>query len=140
MVGGGCLAEVVRVTTIAIEGLHQHGNTAWCSTIKSSITWLRSGRWSHVAAGDVNDMLPRLLITVIAAIDMEARTVEMGERGCQAQTLGRRGGNEAVEFGHANGVRRIESSPERVIVEMARLNAGGNEARERLLWKKWGTR
>ena len=62
----------------------------------------------------------------------------MGERGCQAQTLGRRGGNEAVECGHAKGVERIEGSPERVIIEMAGLNAGGNEARDRLIVEKMG--
>src|SRR5262249_28063031 len=89
-----------------------------------------------VAAGDVNDMLPRLLITVIAAIDMEARTIKMGEGWGQTQTLRRCGGNEAVEFGHANGVQRIERTPERVIVEMACLNARSNEARDRLILEK----
>ena len=60
----------------------------------------------------------------------------MGEGWCQAQPLGRRGGHEAVEFGDPNGIQRIESAPERVVVEMARLNAWGNEERDRLILEK----
>ena len=58
------------------------------------------------------------------------------EGWCQAQPLGRHGGHEAVEFGDPNGIQRIESAPERVVVEMARLNAWGNEARDRLILEK----
>jgi hypothetical protein len=81
-------------------------------------------------------MRPRLFITVRAAIDMEARTIKMGKGWGEPQPLGRRGGNEAGEFGHANSVQRIESAPERVIVAMARLHAWGNEARDRLILEK----
>ena len=99
---GDDLAKVVRVTTIATEGLHQHGNTGlvFHNQVQHHLVEVRA-LIPTVATGDVNDVCLRFLVTVIAAIDMEARPIEMGERGCQAQTLGRRGGNEAVEFGHA---------------------------------------
>src|SRR5215510_9066248 len=47
-------------------------------------------------------------------------------------------GMSAIEFGHANGVQRIESAPERVIVEMTHLNAWGHEARDGLIVEKMG--
>ncbi len=59
-------------------------------------------------------------------------------RWYQAQTLGRRGGNEAVECGHPSFIQCIQGTPERVIVEMAGLNAWGNEARDRLILEKMG--
>ncbi len=69
---------------------------------------------------------------------METRPIEMGKRWDQAQPLGRRGGNEAVEGGHPRFIQGIEGTSERVIVEMAGLNARGNEARDRLMLEKMG--
>src|ERR1051325_9115748 len=69
---------------------------------------------------------------------MKTRRIEMAERARQPQTHSRRSGNEAVEFCHPKDVKGIKGAPERVIMEMARLNAWGNEARERLsLEKMW---
>jgi hypothetical protein len=62
----------------------------------------------------------------------------MAELWCQPQTCGRRGGNEAVEFRHPKVVEGIEGTPEGVIIEMAGLNAWGNEARDRLILEKMG--
>ena len=93
-----------------------------------------------IALGDVHDLFVGGLIAVIAAIDMETRRIEMGERGRQPQTRGRRSGNEAIEFGQPRLVQRIEGAPEGVIIEMTGLNAGGNEARERLVLEKNGAR
>ena len=36
-----------------------------------------------VAVGDVHDLLIRLLVTVVAAIDMETRAIEMGKAWAQ---------------------------------------------------------
>ena len=91
-----------------------------------------------IAMGDVHDLFVRSLSAVIAAIDMETRRIEMGERGRQPQTRGRRGGNEAVECRHPIVVEGIEGAPEGVIIEMAGLNAWGNEARDRLILEKMG--
>jgi hypothetical protein len=41
---GDDLAEVVRVTPLPLRGFIITGIPAWCSTIQSNITWLRSGR------------------------------------------------------------------------------------------------
>src|SRR5262245_58123712 len=89
-----------------------------------------------IAVGDVHDLFVRRLRAVITAIDMKTRRIEMAERGRQSQTCGRRGGNEAVEFRHPKVVEGIEGAPEGVIMEMAGLNAWGNEARDRLILEK----
>src|SRR4030095_11948648 len=91
-----------------------------------------------IALGDVHDVFVRRLIAVIPAIDMETRRIEMAASARQPQPRGRRGGNEAVEFRHPKGVECIEGAPEGVIIEMAGLNAGGNEARDRLILEKMG--
>jgi hypothetical protein len=62
----------------------------------------------------------------------------MGERGRQPQTRGRRGGTAAREGGQPCLVQRIEGAPAGVIMEMTRLHARGNEARERLVLGKMG--
>src|SRR5919201_423742 len=62
----------------------------------------------------------------------------MAERARQSQTRGRRGGNEAVECCHPKVVEGIEGAPEGVIMEMAGLNAWGNEARDGLIREKMG--
>ena len=64
---------------------------------------------------------------------MEAGAIEMREGGGKAQALGSGRGNEAVEFRHPIVVQRIESTPERVIVEMARGNGRRDEAKGRLI-------
>src|SRR5262249_21007401 len=80
----------------------------------------------------------RRLSAVIPAIDMETRRIEMAKRGRQPQAPGRRGGNEAGEGRHPRLVQCIERAPERVIMEMAGLNAWSNEARDRLMLEKMG--
>src|SRR5262249_20263622 len=75
---------------------------------------------------------------VIPAIDMATRRIEMAERGRQPQPRGCRGGNEAIEGRHAKIVEGIEDAPEGVIIEMAGLNAWGNEARDGLILEKMG--
>jgi hypothetical protein len=93
---------------------------------------------STIAVGNMHDLFIGGLSAVIAPIDMETRRIEMGERGRQPQTPGRRGGNEAVEFGQPRLIQCSEGAPEGVIMEMPGLNAWGNEARERLIVGKKG--
>ena len=133
------LAEVLRITAIATERLHQHRNTGlvFNNQVEHHLVEVRS-LIPTIAAGDVNDVLIGLLITVVAAIDMKARAIEVGKAGRQSQALGRSRGNEAVECRHPIGVERIQSTAERVIIEMARLNAWGNEARDGLIVEKMG--
>ena len=91
-----------------------------------------------IALGDVHDLFVRSLSAVITAIDMKTRRIEMAEHARQSQTRGRCGGNEAVECRHPKLVEGIEGAPESVIIEMAGLNAWGNEARDRLILEKMG--
>src|SRR5262249_29839515 len=132
--GGDDLAEVMRVTTIATEGLHQHGDTGlvFDYQVQHHLVEVRT-LVSTVAAGDVNDVLLRLLITIITAIDMEAGAIEMGERWGKPQALGGRRRNEAEECRHPIRIERIQGTAKRVIVEMTGLNARSDEARERLI-------
>jgi hypothetical protein len=88
--------------------------------------------------GDVHDLFVRRLRAIIPAIDMKTRRIEMAERTRQPQTCGRRSGNEALECRHPTVVEGIKGAPERVIIAMARLNAWGNEAGERLILEKMG--
>jgi hypothetical protein len=55
----------------------------------------------------VHDVLIRLLVTVVAAIDMKARAIEMGKSRREPQALRGRGGNEALEFGDPIGLEGI---------------------------------
>src|SRR5215510_10517982 len=91
-----------------------------------------------LAVGDGHHLCVRSLLAVIPAIAMETRCIEMAERGCQPQTRGCRGGNEALEGRHAKVVEGIEGAPEGVIIELAGLHAWGNEARDRFILKKMG--
>src|SRR5262245_45497334 len=102
------LPEVGRITAIPTEGLHQHGNASlvFDHQIEHHLVQV----WPlipTVAAGDVNDVLIRLLVTVVAAIDMKTRTIEMGKARRQAQARGSGRGNEAVELRDASRIEGI---------------------------------
>jgi len=129
---GDDLAEVVRVTTIATEGLHQPGETGlvFDYQVQHPLVEIRA-LIPPVAAGDVKDVLLRLLITVIAAIDMEAGAIAMGERWDKPQALGGRSRNEAAACRHPISIERIEGTAKRVIIEMTGWNARSDKVRER---------
>jgi hypothetical protein len=91
-----------------------------------------------IALGNVYDLFVRGLSAIITAIDMKTRRIAMAERARQPQTRGRCGGNEAGEFRHPKLIEDIEGAPEGVIIEMAGLNAWGNETRDRLILEKMG--
>jgi hypothetical protein len=76
-----------------------------------------------ITLGDVHDVFQGRSVTIIAAIDMEARRVEMHIRRTQSQTLGGRGRNETVEFGHSIGIERIQGPTEGVIIELVGSHA-----------------
>src|SRR5262245_35964336 len=91
-----------------------------------------------IARGDVPDLFVRRLRALRPALDMNTRRSEMAERTRQPQPCGRRRGNEAVECRHPKVVEGTKGAPERVIMEMARLQAWGHEAGERLILEKMG--
>ena len=60
-----------------------------------------------IATRDVHDLFIGGVAAVIAAIDMEAGSIEMDKLRGQAQTLGCRGRDQPVEFGDAIRLERI---------------------------------
>src|SRR4029450_737573 len=133
------LAERFAIMTIATQGLHQHRDTGLVlhHQLQHHLVEVRA-MIPTITLGDVHDLFVRRLRAVIAAIDMKTRRIEMAERARQPQPCGRRGGNEAIECRHPKGVEGIEGTPEGVIIEMAGLNAWGNEARDRLILEEMG--
>jgi hypothetical protein len=133
------LAERCAIMTMATQGLPQHWDTSLV---------LHDQRQPHLgevramiptlAVGDVHDLCVRRLRAVRAAIDRKTRRIEMAARARQPQPRSRRGGNEAGECRRPKVVEGVEGAPEGVIMEMARLHAGGHEARERLILEKMG--
>ena len=133
------LAERFAFMTIATQGLHQPRDTGLVLHDQLQHHLVQIGAMiPTIAVGDVHDLVVRSLLAVIPAIDMETRRIEMAKRGRQPQTRGCRGGNETIECRHAKGVEGIEGAPEGVIIKMAGLNAGGNEAREGFILEKMG--
>jgi hypothetical protein len=133
------LAERCAIMTMATQGLPQPRATGLVLHHQRQPHLVAVGAMSPTRArGEVHDLCVRSLIPVIPAIAMPTRRIKMAERGRQPQTRGRRGGNEAVEGRHPQGVERIAGAPEGVISEMAGLKAGGNAARERLMLEKMG--
>ena len=60
-----------------------------------------------IATRDVHDLFVGGVVAVIAALDMEAGTIEMHKLRGKAQTLGCRGRDQTVEFGDAIRLERI---------------------------------
>src|ERR671933_2153472 len=128
------LPKIGRITAIPTEGFHQHGNGGLVFDDQIEAHWVQVGPLiPTVAAGDVNNLLSRLLITVVAAMDMKTRAIEMGKARRQAQTLGSGRGNEAVELCDASRIKGIQGPTEDIIVELRRSNAERNQAGGRLV-------
>ena len=122
------LAKRFAITAIATQGLPQHRDTGLVlhDQLQHHLVEVRA-MIPTIARGDVHDLFVRRPRAVIPAIDMKTRRIEMAERARQPQTRGRGGGNEAVECRHPKVIEGIEGAPEGVIIEMAGLNAWGNE-------------
>jgi hypothetical protein len=72
------LAEICRITAVASEGLHQHGNAGLVlnNEIEHDLVQVRA-MIPAIALSDVDDLLVGRLRAVITAIDMETGTIEM---------------------------------------------------------------
>jgi hypothetical protein len=93
---------------------------------------------SAVALGDMDDMFVGLLPTVVTAIDVKARAIQMGNGGCSPEALSSGGRNERIEFRDPIVVEGIQGAPQHVIIEVRGVNPGGNEPLGRLVLKKHG--
>jgi hypothetical protein len=79
------------------------------------------------AAGQGHNVGVRGLLAVLAPSNLQARTVEMGKAGRQAQTRGGRRRSEPVECRHPGGKEAIHGTPEGIIME----RCGGNTGRKK---------
>jgi hypothetical protein len=79
---GDDVAEILRITPMPTEGLHQHGNpgVVFDDQGQQHLVEIRA-LISTGAAGDVHDGLIWLLVTVVAPIDMKTGAIEMGKAG-----------------------------------------------------------
>jgi len=113
--------------------------------------WQARGRFDHpiapplvevraMIAARARGKLPTLCCgffdTVGAAGAVEARAIERRARGREAPALGGGRGDEAGACRHPRRVQRLEGTPERVIVEMARGHGRRVESRGRCMLKK----
>jgi len=123
------VAKRFPITAIATERLHQHGNARLVldNQLQHDLVEVRA-MIATITFRDVHDVLRGRLITVIAPINMKARTVEVRIARTQSQPLCGSRCNEAVEFGDSISVERIQGTTKGVIVELFGGNAGRNEA------------
>jgi hypothetical protein len=134
---GDDLAELVPITPIPTEGLHQqrHTGVVFDHQVQHHVVEVRA-LIPTGAAGDMHDVLIGLLITLVAAVDRKTRASEMRKAGRKSQALDSGRGNEAGECRPPRVVERIQSTAECVIVAMAGVHAWGNETRERFMLEK----
>jgi hypothetical protein len=126
---GDDLPKVTRITGIATEGLHQHGNPRLVFHNQVEHHVVEVGPMiAAVASRDMNDLFIRLLAPVVAPIDMEAGAIEMGQGRCQPEALSGRDRNETVEVCHASRIERVQGASQRIIMERAGFDSGGDEA------------
>jgi hypothetical protein len=126
---GDDLPKVTRITGIATEGLHQHGNPRLVFHNQVEHHVVEVGPMiAAVASRDMNDLFIRLLATVVAPIDMEAGAIQMGQGRCQPEALSGRDRNETVEVCHASRIERVQGASQRIIMEMPGFDSGGDAA------------
>lgn len=91
-----------------------------------------------IAMGDRHDVVLGSVSTVVAAIDVKTRRIEMCKLGSEAQALRGLGGDEALEGSDPIGIASIQAPPEPVIVEIGRCNPRPYEALGRFVLNKAG--
>jgi hypothetical protein len=125
---GNHLPDIARIAGMATAWLHQHGDArlVFHDPVEHHLIEVRA-MISAVALGDMDDMGVWLLPTVGAAINMQARAIQMDNAGCSPEALGSGGRHERREFCTSVGVEGIQGAPQRVIMEVRGVNPGGNE-------------
>ena len=133
------LAELVRITAIATQRLHQDRNASLVldKQLQHHVVEVRP-MIPAGASGDVHDLRLGLLLTVRTAVDVKAGAIEVGKGRGQSQTLCRGGGNETGEFRDAVVIEGIQGTTEGIIIELCRDNAGRNESRGGLILEEPG--
>jgi hypothetical protein len=96
------------ITAVATERLHQERDACLVlhHQLHHHVVEVRPMILA-ITSSDVQDRGLGLLLTVVEPLDMNARAIEMGNAGCQAQALGSRRSQKAVEFRHPVSIERI---------------------------------
>jgi hypothetical protein len=124
---------------MATEGLHQDRNASLVldHQLQHPLIQVRP-MISAVAAGDVHNLCLGLLLTVLTAVDVKARAIEMHTGRGSSQTFRRGGGNETVECRDPIGIEGVQGTTERIIIELGGDHAGRHEAGGRLMLEEPG--
>lgn len=136
------MAALGRLTALATQRLHQerHARLVLDEQLPQDLVQIGS-MIPAGAAGQGHNVGVRGLLAVLAPSNLQARTVEMGKAGRQAQTRGGRRRSEPVECRHPGGKEAIHGTPEGIIMERCGGNTGGARRREvGLGWRHQGTR
>ena len=121
------LAALVRITALATQRFHQERHASLGLDDQLQHDLMQIGPMIPAGAlGDVHHLGVRGRIAVRATLNMQARTVEMGQAGRKAQTLGGRRRSETGEFRYPGGREGIQGTSEGSIVELCGGNAGRN--------------
>jgi hypothetical protein len=131
-------AECWRITALAAQRFHEHGNPRWMLDQQGQQALLAIGALiPPIAAREVHDPFVGGMVAVIAAIAMEAGTIARRQARGKAPTLGSRGRHQTVACGDAIIIERIQSPPERLIMERLGVDQQGcQESRWRLVLEK----
>jgi hypothetical protein len=117
------LANVFGLTALATEGLHQYRATGLMLHHQRSHPLLAiRPMLTAVAAGDLDDVLARVFLAVLATIARETGRIARGQAWRQAQPLRGGGGHETVACRHPSGIEGLEGASQGLIVEMLGVN------------------
>src|SRR4051812_48887035 len=131
--------KVFCITTVATERFHQHGDAGPVlhHQFQHHLVEVRP-MIPAVATRDMDDLLSRFRLTVIASIEMKTGAIEVSKARRQAQPFSGGGGYQTVEFGHPVGIERIQGPAQGIIIEMRGFDARRNQPLGGLMLKKHG--
>jgi hypothetical protein len=122
------LANVSRLTTVATKRWHQHGHAGLVLDHQVEPHVVQGGSIiAAVTAGEGHDLCRGRLIAMVAAIDMDAGAIQMGDAGAKPYAPRSRGCQKTVECRDAIGIERIQSPAQRVSMQMPGGEAGGQK-------------
>jgi len=123
------LPKLWHITAMATEGWHQdrHASLVLDHELQHHVIQVRP-MISAVAAGEVHHLRLGLLLTVITAVDVNARALERHTGRGSSPTFGRGGGHEAVECRHPIVIEGVHGPTERIIMALGGDHAGRHEA------------
>jgi hypothetical protein len=136
-VGSAHVSKVSRVAGMATEWLHQQRDP--CLVLHNQVQHdlVEVGAMiPAVAPRAVKDMGVGRLGTVVAAVDVETRAVQVRKPRRSLQSLGGGDRHKTVELCHTISIERIQGAPQRVIIEMLGVDPRGHERVRRFVLKK----